>query len=102
VSTDDQYGLSAASAIRIGTGADAAAREMQYMNALRGPAGEGLSYRRAGAMLAPDRETTVSVFEILSIGSKKLDTPVRLYFSRLTADDPRAVKGFTCAQAIGK
>jgi hypothetical protein len=99
IAEDDAYGLSVDSAIKIGGGSEAAAREQQMMMALRGPAGQGLRFRRVGAMLASDRQTIVDTFELTYAGIAK---PMRVYFDRAHAETPKAPKGLACAAALDK
>ena len=56
VSGDDGYGFSAANAIKVGLDdATGPARERKYLNALRGPAGQRLSFRRVGSTVTADK-----------------------------------------------
>jgi hypothetical protein len=97
IADDATYGTTTTSPIGIGGGAAGAERESKYLSVLRGPAGQGLRHQRAGAMLAPDRTTTLTVYEVSYAG---LDKPVRIYFDRARAADVKAVKGFVCAAPL--
>jgi hypothetical protein len=51
LSTDPTYGLTTDNPIKTGGGAMyLASREVKFLNALRGPAGEGVHFKRAGSM----------------------------------------------------
>jgi hypothetical protein len=99
VSDDDTYGYTVENPIPIGGGAMyVKARETRYLNALRGPDGQALRYRRTGAVEAPsDSLTLVDVYEITYDG---LETPLRLYLDAYHYWEQRAPKGLTCVQPI--
>lgn len=78
----------------------AAARERRYLDALRGPMGEAIQYRRIGS-LRPDKEgrTILDSYEITYPG---LGKPLVLYLDAYHFDDIlKAPRGFTCAVPIG-
>lgn len=78
----------------------AAARERRYLDALRGPMGEAVRYRRIGS-LRPDNEgrTILDSYEITYPG---LEKPLVFYLDAYHFDDTlKAPKGFTCAVPIG-
>jgi TonB-like protein len=97
VSDDDGYGISAGKPIQIGGGAGAAALETQFMSVLRGPAGQGLRYRRAASVLAADTTSILDSFEVTYAG---LEKPVRLFFDRSHDGEVKAPKGFACAADV--
>ena len=88
------YGISAFNAIRIGGGADGMARMVKYLNALRGPAGQGLRYRDAGQAMAVSKArcSIASTCEYAGLAQ-----PVRLYFDSTREEPLFAPQGFLCA-----
>lgn len=92
------YGISAFNAIRVGGGTDGTARMVKYLNALRGPAGQGLKYRDAGsAMAGGAKGVPVNRFDVEYAG---LAQPVRLYFDSTREEPLFAPQGFLCAAPI--
>jgi len=90
-------------AVQVGGGAVyGAARGRRYLDALRGPMGEPLTYKLTG-ILRPgadkDGRTILDTFEVSYPG---LDKAVTFYFDAYHFDDElKAPKGFTCAVPIG-
>jgi hypothetical protein len=87
--------------VRVGGGAMyAASRERRYLDALRGPAGETVQYRRTGSIgVRADRITFLDRYEITYPG---LDKPLFLYLDAYHFDDAlKAPKGFICAVPFG-
>jgi hypothetical protein len=100
VATDDTYGFTASNAVKLGGEmSEGNARIQQYLRALRGPAGEGLRFRRTGSQLAPDAKTVLVLYELRHAG---LAQPVRVYLDRFHLDDPKAPKGLVCSAPIGR
>ena len=77
----------------------AAARERRYLDALRGPMGETLQYKRTGSLpVDPDGNTILDRYEVTYAG---LDKPIILFLDAYHFDDAlKAPKGFTCAVPI--
>ena len=98
ISADANYGVTGSFAIRIGGGPDGAARIERFMQALRGPAGQGLDYRSAGKSLM--RGTTSVVLEGFEVRYAGLPDPIRIYFDTSREEPLMAPKGFTCAAAL--
>lgn len=87
--------------VQVGGGAIyAAARERRYLDALRGPMGETLQYKRTGSMpVDPEGRTILDRYEVMHPG---LEKPISLFLDAYHFDDAlRAPKGFTCALAFG-
>jgi hypothetical protein len=98
VSADETYGISGLNAIRIGGGVDASARELKYLSALRGPAGQGLQYRAAGpVMLAGRGQTILDAYDVRHAG---LARAMRVYFDPSQESTLSAPKGFACAAPL--
>ena len=92
------YGISAFNAIRVGGGADGMARMIKYLNALRGPAGQGLKYRDAGQAMAGVKGAMLNRFDVEYAG---LAQPARLYFDSTREEPLFAPQGFLCASPLG-
>lgn len=98
---EPEFALTREHPAQVGGGAMyAASRERRYLDALRGPAGETVQYRRTGSMPAQgDRITFVDRYEVTYAG---LETPIVLFLDAYHFDDGlRAPKGFTCAVPFG-
>jgi hypothetical protein len=96
-STAVTYGVSAFNPIRTGGGSDGLSRAVKYLDALRGPAGQGLRYRDAGQALG--RGVMLQRFDLEYAG---LAQPVRLYFDATREEPLFAPQGFLCAAPLGK
>jgi hypothetical protein len=97
VSTDAAFAFTKEHAAQVGGGAMyAAARERRYLDALRGPGGEPIEYKRRGSLLL-DREghTILDAYEVTYRG---LAQPATLYLDAYHFDDALAAPaGFICA-----
>ncbi len=97
-STDERYGLAAATPVQVGGGAMyGPARERRYLEALRGPEGQVVRYRRTGSLPAPDGNTILDAYETIYDG---LEKPITIYVDEYHFTDPMAPRGFTCGQPI--
>jgi hypothetical protein len=98
IASDAAYGLTPAGAIQVGGGPmEGPARERKYLNALRGPDGQGIRARRLGSLPGPDGQTILDAYEITYDG---LAAPLRLYLDEYHDGTLQAPKGFVCAAAI--
>lgn len=99
VSDEAAFATTKDHAVQVGGGAMyVAARERRYLDALRGPSGEPITYKRIGALLAPDGHTILDGYEVTYTG---LDKPITLYLDAYHYDDAlKAPKGFVCAVPI--
>jgi hypothetical protein len=96
ISTDETFGLSINNPIKTGGGAMyAGAREVRYLVALRGPAGEGTHFKRGGSTKAPDG-TILDIYAMEILGGKK----TTLYIDAYHWADPIAPVGFLCGVAM--
>ena len=94
VSADADFGFKMEKPIRVGGGAMyVASRERAYLDALRGPEGQPIQYRRLGSGPKAPNGGIVDIYEVTHAG---LEKPVTLYVDAYRYDDPRAPKGFTC------
>jgi hypothetical protein len=101
IASEAAFATSRTQAVQVGGGAIyAAARERRYLDALRGPVGELLQYKRTGSLPPePDGRTIIDTYEVTYPG---LEKPVVLYLDAYHFDDSlRAPRGFVCAVPIG-
>jgi hypothetical protein len=100
VSEDAAYAFTREQPVQVGGGAlYVAAREQQYLDVLRGPAGQVVRYRRLGSMRGEDDRTILDRYEVSYDG---LEKPVMLHLDAYHYDDElKAPRGFTCALPIG-
>ncbi|HET6597438.1 MAG TPA: hypothetical protein VFG81_17545 [Anaerolineales bacterium] len=93
IATDPTYGYTMENAIRVGDGGElfgGPARERTYLDNLRGPSGEPLSYERTGSLNYED--TILDEYVITSLG-----TSTKLYIDIYKFEALKAPAGFTCA-----
>jgi hypothetical protein len=100
VSDEPGFATTKDHAVQVGGGAMyVAARERRYLDALRGPMGEAIQYKRTGSLpLDTNSRTILDLYEITYPG---LEKPVNFYLDAYHFDDAlKAPKGFTCAVPI--
>jgi len=91
ISEDETYGYMEANPIRVGGGDfDGPPRERAYLDNLRGPNGEPISYNRLNSFESGD--TILDSYEITV-----LEESVTLYLDEYNYTEPQAPIGFTCA-----
>jgi hypothetical protein len=96
ISTDETYGLTPANPVKTGGGdMYMAARQVRFLSALRGPAGEGTHFKRGGSVKAPDG-TILDTYSMEILGGKK----TALYVDGYHWVDPIAPAGFLCGVAM--
>jgi hypothetical protein len=94
VADDEQYGYSPGHAVQVGgSPVFGAARQRRYLDALRGPEGQPVQYRRVGQAHAPDG-TILDQYTVTHAG---LDKPVTLHLDWYHFTMPKAPRGFSCA-----
>jgi hypothetical protein len=101
VSDEPAFAVTRDHAIQVGGGAlYVAARERRYLDGLRGPMGEVLTYKRTASLpLDKEGHTILDTYEITYPG---LEKPIVFYLDAYHYDDALAApKGFTCAVPIG-
>jgi hypothetical protein len=92
LSTDLTYGLAKENPIKTGGGdLYMASRQVKFLSALRGPAGEGVHFKRAGSMQGPDG-TILDAYSVDIKGDRK----TTLYMDGYHWSDLAAPKGFLC------
>lgn len=90
VSTDASYGYTEGNPIRVGgDGFGGPARARAYLDNLRGPNGESISYDRLGSL--PSGNTILDIYEITG-----LPQSVSLYVDQYSYETLQAPLGFTC------
>src|SRR5690349_10796390 len=93
--TDPEYGLKVDKAVQIGGGAlYMAARERRYLDSLKGPGGQTLTYRRTGSMGGGNTGKPIDAWEVTWEGAPK---PITLYLFAYAYGEPRVPAGFTCS-----
>jgi hypothetical protein len=96
ISDDAAYGVSREKPILVGGGtANGPSREVRYLSALRGAAGEGLHFRRQGSGFGPD-QTILDAYDV-----QEGDKHLTLYMDEYRWAAPRAPAGLTCAAPFG-
>lgn len=98
VAADPTYGTTVENPVKLGGGArTVAAREQQYLKALRGPAGEVVSFKRSGSYQSPER-TILDRYELSWPGRSE---PFVMFLDAYRWESPRAPQGLVCGAAIG-
>ncbi len=96
VSQDAAFGHSASKPVAVGGGPMyGASRQRRYLDALRGPAGERLTYERKGTTGEPAKGL-VDRYEVRYAG---LANPITLYLDFYHYSAGAAPQGFTCADS---
>ena len=93
IATDMNYGYTKGNAIRVGDGGElfgGPSRERAYLDNLRGPNWEPISYERARSLNFED--TILDEYVITGLGN-----PVTLYLDIYKFEELKAPAGFTCA-----
>lgn len=94
VATDDTYGYSETNPIKVGGGDfNGPSREEAYLDHLRGPNGEVLSYKREGSL--PSGDVILDAYAVTGPGVKAM-----LYIDEYNYSSPIAPVGFTCNGAF--
>ena len=100
VADEAEFATTKEHAVQVGGGAvTVAARERRYLDALRGPEGQPVQYKRLNSERSPDQQTILDRYEVSYPG---LEKPLYLFLDAYHYDDAlKAPKGFTCAVPIG-
>ena len=100
VADEPEFATSKDHPVQVGGGAlTIAARERRYLDALRGPEGQPVQYKRVGTERTTDQATILDRYEVSYPG---LEKPLYLFLDAYHFDDAlKAPKGFTCAVPIG-
>jgi hypothetical protein len=96
VSTDAAYGASPEHAIRTGGGdLYMASRQIKYLEALRGPDGQGVHFKRSGSM-APLKDADRTITDAYQVEYQGIAKPATIYMDGYHWDTPLAPKGWLC------
>ncbi|MBD2721221.1 MULTISPECIES: hypothetical protein [Hymenobacter] len=103
VSDDETYGYSEKNPIRVGGGRSAGVRnQLRYLNALKGPQGQAVTYERKASCCpfrtrrgVVDNSALLDVYAVTWTGNP---TPVTLYLNMYRGGKLLAPRGFTGAQ----
>jgi hypothetical protein len=103
VATSGSYGYSAMAPVKVGGGFDKGAdRTYQFLNSLRGPNGEDISYDRVGTCCTFDTPNSPfegkGLLEVYVISYPGLDQPKRLYFNWYDAGEVLIPIGLTATK----
>lgn len=94
VSEDPEFAVTPAKAARVGGGAMyVAARQRRYLDALRGPDGQQITYKRLGQARVPGKDGILDHYQVTYEG---LTAQISLYLDAYHFDEPKAPQGFTC------
>jgi hypothetical protein len=98
VAEDAAYAYTMEQPVQVGgSPAYGAARQRRYLDALRGPQGERIQYKRRGSVQGPDG-TFLDAYDVTYEG---LEGPVTLYLDWYHYNPQKAPRGFICGQPIG-
>ena len=93
VATDESYGFTEANAIRVGGGAfGGPSRAEAYLDTLRGPTGQAVTYARVGSQ--PFEETVLDAYEVTYEGAAQAAI---VFVDQYAFETLYAPVGFTCA-----
>jgi hypothetical protein len=97
VSDDPRFAFSPEHPVQVGGGPMyGAARQRRYLDFLRGPGGQPVTYKRTNSMMRAD-ETVVDRYEVTYDG---LEKPLTLFLDWYHFTEPRVPQGFTCDKPI--
>ena len=101
-STDKTYGYTEENPIMVGGGMEGPKNQVRFLNALAGPQGEQVSYRRLGSC-CPFRTKNgmlgdSGMLDRYEITYESLRTPIVLYLNMYDSDVLKAPVGFTLRQ----
>jgi hypothetical protein len=100
VSADASYGRAQDNPIKVGGGpmGDGPARQRRFLQALVGPGGQAVTFRRRGSMMPGRDGVIVDAYEVTYAG---LETPIELFLDLYRWERPKAPQGFLCGRPIG-
>lgn len=103
VAEDPAFATTKDHAAQVGGGAMyAASRERRYLDALRGPGGEPLQYRRRGSLPLDPNSGDLTILDAYDVTYPGIAQTAVLYLDAYHFDDALvAPKGFVCAVPIG-
>jgi hypothetical protein len=97
VANNDTYAYTKDQPVQVGGSAMyARSREERYLNALRGPDGQPIKYRRLGSQ--PTHTNATTFLDIYEVTYDGLEKPITLYLDAYHYNPIRVPQGFTCGQ----
>jgi hypothetical protein len=98
VSDDPTYGVTRENPVQVGGGAMfGQARERRFLEALRGPGGQPVRYKRVGSTAISNTSPILDGYEVTYEG---LEKPAVVYIDEYHFGELRAPRGFVCGQPI--
>lgn len=95
IAQDQTYGLTPEQAIQVGgSPLYGASRQRRYLDTLRGPEGQAITYKRVGQHRAADG-TILDRYDVTYAG---LEKPITLFLDWYHFNPLKAPRGFTCGQ----
>lgn len=95
VSDDETYGVTPDNPVKVGGGAFyVKARSLRFLQALRGPEGQGLHFKRLGSFDHTDG-SLLDMYEVEHGG-----TPRHIYIDAYRWAEPKAPRGWLCGAAM--
>ena len=97
VSDDPEYGYTEKKPIKVGGVTEGPSRERAYLQLLRGPNGESVTFQRNGSCCGFETPNgllgggMLDIYEVTITGS---DKPVTLYINMYDYEQPKAPRGF--------
>ncbi len=98
-SSDPTYGYSQERPIQVG-GVGYPGRQKRYLDALRGPKGETLSFERAGSTLHAGANGEETMLDLYTVKHEGLAKPVTLFLDWYHYTELFAPQGFTCGASL--
>lgn len=102
VSDDAEYGYTKGKPIKVGgTPVYGAARQRRYLQALVGPAGQPITFKRRGSLPADDTRTRDTIIlDLYEVTYAGLEKPIELYLDWYRWEPPKAPRGLLCGSAF--
>lgn len=102
VSDDEEYGYTKGKPIKVGgTPVYGAARQRQYLQALVGPAGQPITFKRRGSLPADETRTRDTIIlDLYELTYAGLEKPIELYLDWYRWEPPKAPRGLLCGSTI--
>jgi len=104
VSADPEYGYTKGKPVKVGgTPLYGAARQRRFLQALVGPVGQPITFKRRGSLPADERrDAGTIILDLYEITYAGVDKPIELYLDWYRWEGPpKAPQGFLCGTDIG-
>lgn len=99
--TDSSYGFARDNPVKVGGVGEGPSREMAYLNALRGPAGQPVEYERLGSCCrfeTPNGILGVGFLDVFRVTYEGQPAPARIYINMYDEGPLLVPVGFTARQ----